>query len=73
MQRNERFSKGYMQTLDQLLEILFSYILNKCKEKADETKELNKSVAEFLKVIIYCFLHYYKFNLKLLFRNAFLC
>lgn len=50
MQRNERFAKDYMKTVDQLMQILFLYALNKSKEKPDETKELNKSLAEFLKV-----------------------
>lgn len=50
MHRHERFSKEYLQRIEQLLQILFSYILKKSKEKPDETKELNNSIAEFLKV-----------------------
>lgn len=49
MHRNERFSTDYLQKIETLLQILFPYILNKHKEMPVETKELNKSVAYFLK------------------------
>lgn len=49
MHRNERFSTDYVQKVDNLMQVLIPYILNKHKEMPVETKELNKSLANFLK------------------------
>ncbi|RZC34337.1 dedicator of cytokinesis protein 9 [Asbolus verrucosus] len=49
MHRNERFSSDYLQKIETLMQILMPYILNKYKEIPVETKELNKSLAHFLK------------------------
>lgn len=49
MHRHERFSTDYLQKIETLMQILIPYILNKYKEMPVETKELNKSIAHFLK------------------------
>ncbi|EFA03420.2 Dedicator of cytokinesis protein 11-like Protein [Tribolium castaneum] len=49
MHRHERFSTDYLQKIETLMQILIPYVLNKYKEMPVETKELNKSVAQFLK------------------------
>jgi hypothetical protein len=49
MHRHERFSSDYHQKIETLMQILMPYILNKYKEMPVETKELNKSLAHFLK------------------------
>ena len=57
MHRNERFSKEYLAQIEKTMQILISYILNKYKDMPEETQELNKSIAYFLKV----FESYYNF------------
>ena len=52
MHRNERFSNEFMNKLENLFETFAYYIFNKFKEMSDETKELNQSVAYFLKVFL---------------------
>ncbi|KAK9870395.1 hypothetical protein WA026_007964 [Henosepilachna vigintioctopunctata] len=52
MLRHERFSAEYLQKIDSLVNIVISYILNNYKEKEVETRELNKSLAQFLKKCI---------------------
>ncbi|XP_018332779.1 dedicator of cytokinesis protein 9 [Agrilus planipennis] len=49
MHRNERFPLEYLQRIESLLEVLIPYIINKHKEMAIETAELNRSLAHFLK------------------------
>ncbi|KAJ8916213.1 hypothetical protein NQ315_016352 [Exocentrus adspersus] len=49
MHRHERFSADYLSKIENLLQVLIPYILNKYKEIPLETKELNKSLANFLK------------------------
>lgn len=51
MHRHERFTLEYLNKIENLLQVLTPYILNKYKEIPLETKELNKSLAHFLKVI----------------------
>lgn len=51
MHRHERFSSEYLNKIENLLQVLTPYILNKYKEIPLETKELNKSLAHFLKVM----------------------
>lgn len=53
MHRHERFSAEYVEKLEYLTHVLLSYILSKYKEMPLETKELNKSLAIFLKVSAY--------------------
>lgn len=50
MQRNERFSKEYHEKIRSLVEVIMPYLMNKYKEMPVETHELNKSLAQFLKV-----------------------
>lgn len=52
MHRNERFSKEYHDKIKNLLEVLTPYLLTKYKEMPVETHELNRSLAQFLKVFI---------------------
>ncbi|CAH0557569.1 unnamed protein product [Brassicogethes aeneus] len=49
MHRHERFSTDFLNKLESLMEVLTPYILTQYKEKPLETKELNKSLANFLK------------------------
>ncbi|XP_022919235.2 dedicator of cytokinesis protein 9 [Onthophagus taurus] len=49
MHRNERFSKDYLDRIENMVKILTSYILNKFKDMPEETQELNKSIGTFLK------------------------
>ncbi|XP_015607279.1 dedicator of cytokinesis protein 9 isoform X3 [Cephus cinctus] len=49
MHRNERFSKEYHSKIENLLEVITPYLMNKYKEMPVETHELNKSLAHFLK------------------------
>ncbi|XP_030749591.1 dedicator of cytokinesis protein 9 isoform X3 [Sitophilus oryzae] len=49
MHRHERFSADYCGQLENLSQILISYILNKYKDMILETKELNKNLANFFK------------------------
>lgn len=49
MVRNERFSEKYQQKIEGLLGALYPY-LQKYKEVPFETKQLNMSLAHFLKV-----------------------
>ncbi|KAF5283763.1 hypothetical protein FQA39_LY17201 [Lamprigera yunnana] len=49
MLRNERFSVDFYQRIEQMLEVILPYILSKYKDMPIETRELNQSVAEFLK------------------------
>lgn len=50
MHRNERFSQKYHSEIKNLLEVITPYLMNKYKEMPVETHELNKSLAQFLKV-----------------------
>lgn len=50
MHRNERFSKDYHERIKALLEIIMPYLMTKYREMPVETHELNKSLAQFLKV-----------------------
>lgn len=50
MHRNERFSKDYHEKIKMLLEVIMPYLMTKYKEMPVETHELNKSLAQFLKV-----------------------
>lgn len=50
MRRNERFSSEFQQRIESLIQVLIQYILSKYKEMPLETQELNKSLAQFLKV-----------------------
>lgn len=50
MQRHERFSQEYLSQLDNLSQVLISYVLIKYKEMPLETKELNQNLANFFKV-----------------------
>lgn len=49
MVRNERFSEGYQRKIEELLKALYPY-LQRYKEVPVETKQLNMSLAHFLKV-----------------------
>lgn len=60
MHRHERFSTEYLGKIENLMQVLIPYILTKYKEIPLETKELNKSLAYFLKVLHYCFKFFYK-------------
>lgn len=51
MHRNERFSKEYHERIKHLLDVIMPYIINKYKEMPVETHELNKSLAQLLKVL----------------------
>lgn len=60
MHRHERFSTDFLEKIEHLMQVLMPYVLNKYKEMPIETKELNKSMAYFLKVIyIFCFAKVY--------------
>lgn len=50
MHRNERFSKDYQDKIKALLEVIMPYLMTKYREMPVETHELNKSLAQFLKV-----------------------
>lgn len=50
MRRNERFSSDFQQRIESLIQVLIQYILSKYKEMPLETQDLNKSLAQFLKV-----------------------
>lgn len=50
MHRNERFSKEYHEKIRSLVDVIMPYLMNKYKEMPVETHELNKSLAQFLKV-----------------------
>lgn len=50
MHRNERFSKDYHEKIKMLLDIIMPYLMTKYREMPVETHELNKSLAQFLKV-----------------------
>lgn len=52
MHRHERFSAEYLQRVEALLNVIIPYILCNYKEKEVETRELNKSLANFLKVFL---------------------
>lgn len=49
MHRHERFSSDYLSKMENLMQVLTPYLLKKYKENPIETKELNKSLATFLK------------------------
>lgn len=49
MVRNERFSENYQKKIEELLSALYPY-LQKYKEVPVETRQLNMSLAHFLKV-----------------------
>lgn len=50
MHRNERFSKDYHEKIKMLLDVIMPYLMTKYREMPVETHELNKSLAQFLKV-----------------------
>lgn len=52
MHRNERFSADYLQNIEAMLVVLTPYIFNKYKDMPIETQELNRSLANFLKVSV---------------------
>ncbi|GLG92417.1 Dedicator of cytokinesis protein 9 [Gryllus bimaculatus] len=49
MHRNERFSADFLQSVRNLLDVLYLYLSQKYKESPVETQELNRSLAHFLK------------------------
>lgn len=49
MHRNERFAADYLFRIQNLLQVLCPYIIQKYKEMPVETQELNSSLANFLK------------------------
>lgn len=65
MQRHERFPADYLTKLESLSQELITYIIKKYKETPLETKELNKNLANFFKVIFYYILLTYFRNFKL--------
>ena len=50
MPRNERFSSEYQFRIQNLLQTLAAYIMQKHKEMGRETKNANQSLAYFIKV-----------------------
>ena len=50
MHRNERFSADFLYRMQNLLQVLCPYLIQKYKEMPVETHELNRSLANFLKV-----------------------
>ena len=50
MHRNERFSADFLYRMQNLLQVLCPYLIQKYKEMPVETQELNRSLANFLKV-----------------------
>lgn len=70
MHRNERFSKDYHEKIKMLLDVIMPYLMTKYREMPVETHELNKSLAQFLKVhnitllshTIYCLYHSFDFD-----------
>lgn len=52
MHRNERFPTEYLQKIEALFEVLMPYVFSKYKDMVVETMELNKSLANFLKVTL---------------------
>lgn len=50
MHRHERFQIEYLDKIENLLKVLTPYLLTKYREMPQETKQLNTSIAEFLKV-----------------------
>jgi len=50
MHRNERFSADFLYRMQNLLQVLCPYLIQKYKEMPVETQELNHSLANFLKV-----------------------
>ncbi|PSN40266.1 Dedicator of cytokinesis protein 11 [Blattella germanica] len=53
MHRNERFSADFLYRIQNLLQVLCPYLIQKYKEMPVETQELNRSLAYFLKFITY--------------------
>ncbi|XP_045470639.1 dedicator of cytokinesis protein 9 isoform X1 [Harmonia axyridis] len=49
MHRHERFSTEYLQRIEALVNVVMPYILCNYQDKEIETRELNKSLANFLK------------------------
>nr|CAD7394742.1 unnamed protein product [Timema cristinae] len=49
MHRNERFSADFLFRIQNLLQVLCPYLIQKHKEMPEETQELNRSLAQFLK------------------------
>ena len=54
MHRNERFSADFLYRMQNLLQVLCPYLIQKYKEMPVETQELNRSLANFLKVSLLC-------------------
>lgn len=52
MHRHERFQTEFLNKIANLLKVLTPYLISKHREMPQETKQLNQSIAEFLKVII---------------------
>jgi hypothetical protein len=50
MHRNERFSADFLYRMRNVLQVLCPYLIQKYKEMPVETQELNRSLANFLKV-----------------------
>jgi hypothetical protein len=50
MHRNERFSADFLYRMQNLLQVLCPYLIQKYREMPVETQELNRSLANFLKV-----------------------
>jgi len=65
MHRNERFSKDYHEKIKALVELIMPYLITKYREMPVETHELNKSLAQFLKVFIYNICNIYLINILL--------
>ncbi|XP_023704534.1 dedicator of cytokinesis protein 9 isoform X3 [Cryptotermes secundus] len=49
MHRNERFTADFLYRIQNLLQVLCPYLIQKYKEMPVETQELNRSLANFLK------------------------
>lgn len=50
MHRHERFQPDFLNKIENLLKVLSPYLLSKYREMPQETKQLNASIANFLKV-----------------------
>ncbi|KAL1123769.1 hypothetical protein AAG570_001542 [Ranatra chinensis] len=49
MHRHERFQSDYLNKVENLLSVLAPYVVSKHREMPQETKQLNSSIANFLK------------------------
>ena len=63
MHRNERFCADFLYRMQNLLQVLCPYLIQKYKEMPVETQELNRSLANFLKVTLIVVLSILKYFL----------